>query len=59
MATYYRPNLTAEQRSLLLTLAEQALETTAGINDPAFDPLYRLLLRLRDCKEISTGKRAD
>jgi hypothetical protein len=57
MATYYRPNLTAEQRDLLLTVLQARIEQTAGITDPAFESLYCLLLRVRDTKEISTAKR--
>ncbi len=54
MAEYYRPNLTGSQRDLLLPMVEAALRETSGVNDPDFDPLYRLLLKLRDCKRIST-----
>lgn len=56
-AEYYRPNLTSEQRDLLLPMVEGAIDQTTGVNDPAFDPLYRLLLKLRDCRRISTETR--
>lgn len=53
MATYYRPNLTAEQLEILVGLLKTEL---AGVqwNEPGFDALYRLVLKLQDCKPIST-----
>ena len=53
-AEYYRPNLTSEQRDLLMVHVTSALKETYGIEDPDFDPLYVLLLKLRECKRIST-----
>jgi hypothetical protein len=57
MATYYRPNLTVEQHNLLMQVIEEAIKETYGIDDPDFDPLYQVLIRLRSCKAISTDKR--
>ena len=51
MRTYYRPNLTPEQRDLMLSLAHEALKGLS-YEDAQFEPLYRLTLRLKDCKEI-------
>ena len=38
-AEYYRPNLTSEQRDLLMVHVTSALKETYGIEDPDFDPL--------------------
>jgi hypothetical protein len=48
-STLYRPNLTADQRDQLLALVENDLNGVEW-QDPRFDPLYRLVLKLRDCK---------
>lgn len=56
MHTYYRPSLTAEQRAYLLSLLEGEIQQLTW-DAPEFDPLYRLILKLKDCKEISTGKK--
>ena len=53
MATYYRPNLTAEQRDQLVELLESHLNETSW-DDPQFDGLYQLRVKLRDCRKIST-----
>ena len=53
VATYYRPNLTAEQRDRLLELVEDQLHCM-NWDDPKFDRHYRLVLKLRDCRQIST-----
>lgn len=58
MATYYRPNLTADQRARLLELVEDQLHCL-NWDDPKFDSHYRLILKLKDCREISTDKRKD
>lgn len=50
-ATYYRPNLTLEQRDRLLELVEDQLHCR-NWDDPQFDAHYRLILKLRDCKPI-------
>lgn len=57
MATYHRPNLTAAERVHMLTLLEHALKETYGIDDPDFEPLFGLLLKIRDAREIKTEKR--
>lgn len=56
MATYYRPNLTGDQRDLLLALVREQL-APLSIEHPQFDALYRLHVRLTDCKAISTSRR--
>lgn len=58
MATYYRPNLTAEQRNRLIELVQDQLHCR-NWDDPQFDPHYRLILKLKDCREISTDKRTE
>ena len=57
MATYHRPNLTAEERDRLTGLLEAALQSTAGITDPQFEPLYSLFLKVRDARPVSTAKK--
>lgn len=56
MATYYRPNLTKAQLESLQTLVETALKQTAGFEDPAFDSIYQLRIKLSETKPISTSK---
>lgn len=56
MATYYRPNLTADQRDKLSDLVEDQLHCM-NWDDPKFEALYRLALKLKDCKPISTDPR--
>jgi hypothetical protein len=50
-ATYYRPNLSKEQRIILESLVREAL-SSLSVDDAQFDVLYRSLIKLRDCKEI-------
>ena len=57
MTIYYRPNLTSEQRDELEALVKTAIDESCGVDDPRFDLLYRLLLKLRDCKRITTDKK--
>jgi len=58
MTVYYRPNLTLEQRDELEALVKTAIDGTYGVDDPEFDVLYRVLLKRRDCKAISTARKA-
>lgn len=53
MTTYYRPNLTADQRDKLSELVEDQLHCM-NWDDPKFEALYRLALKLKDTKAIST-----
>ena len=57
MTAYYRPNLTPEQRDELEALVKAAIDGSSGVDDPRFDLLYRVLLKLRDCKRITTDKK--
>jgi len=45
----YRPNLSQSQRDLLLELVKQAL-SGLSFESPEFDSLYRLHVKLTDCK---------
>ena len=56
MSTYYRPNLTADERDKLTELVEDQLHLMSW-EDPKFKAFYLLALKLRECKEISTAKR--
>lgn len=53
MATYHRPNLTAEEHQLMVDLIAAQL-ATHKLGSPTFDSLYRLYIKVRDAKPIST-----
>lgn len=53
MATYFRPNLTADQRDALLALTRTVL-LTLTVDSPDFADTYRLFLKLQECKPIGT-----
>lgn len=56
MTVYYRPNLTKDQKDLLLSIIEAELSGLL-FQSPEFDARYRLLVKLRDCRGIQTDKR--
>lgn len=53
MTIYYRPNLTADQRDIVLELVQDQLHCMHW-EDPKFERFYRLALKLKDCRRIST-----
>jgi hypothetical protein len=54
MATYHRPNLTTEEQQLMADLIAAQLATHT-LGSPTFDSLYRLYIKVRDAKPISTS----
>lgn len=52
---YHRPNLSSTEQTLL---AELIRDKFAGLSldDPAFDSLYRLYIKVRDAKPFNTSK---
>jgi hypothetical protein len=54
MATYHRPNLTTEEQQLMADLLAAQLATLT-LGSPTFDSLYRLYIKVRDAKPISTS----
>lgn len=58
MATYHRPNLTTEEQQLTADLIAAEL-SSHKLGSPSFDALYRLYLKVRDARPISTNPRRD
>jgi hypothetical protein len=59
MASYYRPNLTDAERTLLLSIIETELEDLSGFGDDRFEERYLLYIKIRDLKFISTDKKPE
>ena len=53
MATYYRPNLTPDQRDMLEALVKERLHDL-GIDSPDFANLYRTYLKIQESKPFSS-----
>ena len=52
---YHRPNLTSAEQTLLADLIRDKF-VGLSLDDPAFDPLYRLYIKVRDAKPFNTSK---
>ena len=52
---YHRPNLSSAEQTLLADLIRDKF-AGLSLDDPAFDPLYRLYIKVRDAKPFNTNK---
>ena len=52
---YHRPNLSSAEQTLLADLIRDKF-AGLSLDDPAFDPLYRLYIKVRDAKPFNTSK---
>jgi hypothetical protein len=51
---YHRPNLSSAEQTLLADLIRHKI-ASLSVDDPEFDALYRLLIKVRDAKPFSTS----